>query len=276
MMRVRFIALIVAVAAAVVGAIPASASSSQFNPPKKYYLSLGDSVAFGFQHDKFYFELGSGTYSPGNFPGYTYEFGVDLQALRPGLTVVDYGCPGETTVSFTISCFFQDGAGIALHDRYAGKSQEQAALGFLHAHPGQVSPITVALGANDAQQGVSNSVIEQNLAQILSELRKAAPNAEIIVLQYYNPFYVVNPATDALAVALDASIGTAAGSAGARVANAFAVINDPSPPAPATEFTDVCLYTLMCPGGDIHPSDLGYTTIAGIFWDASGYARLTS
>jgi lysophospholipase L1-like esterase len=142
-----------------------------------------------------------------------------------------------------------------------------------------VSPITVALGANDAQQGVSNSVIQQNLTRILGELHKAAPNAEIIVLQYYNPFYVADPTTDALAMALDASIGAAASSVGARVANAFAVINDPNPPPPATEFLDVCFYTLMCVAGvapDIHPSDAGYTTIAGVFWNASGYARLTS
>lgn len=275
-MRARFLALIVAVVAAVVGTVPASASSSHFNPPKRYYLSLGDSVAFGFQHDKFYFELASGTYSPASFPGYTYAFGADLQAVRPALTVVDYGCPGETTVSYTIGCFFQDGFGIALHDGYAGKSQEQAALGFLRAHPGQVSPITVALGANDAQRGVSNNVIQQNLTRILGELRKAAPGAEIVVLQYYNPFYVVDPTTDALAIALDASIGAAASSVGARVADAFAVINNPSPTPPATEFSDVCLYTLMCPSGDIHPSDVGYTTIAAIFWDSSGYARLTS
>ena len=275
-MRVRFLTLVVAVAATIIGTVPASAASTQFNPPKKYYLSLGDSVAFGYQRDKLFSEVSGGTYSPANFPGYTYAFGADMQAVRPALTVVDYGCPGETTVSYTISCFFQDGLKIPLHDSYAGQSQEQAALGFLQAHRGQVSPITVSLGANDAQAGVSDSVIEQNLSRILGELRAAAPNAEIIVLQYYNPFYVTSPSSDALAIALDASIGAAASSAGARVANAFAVINNPSPPAPATEFTDVCLFTLMCPGGDIHPSDLGYTTIAGIFWDASGYARLTS
>ena len=276
MMLFRFLALVVGILAAVGGSVPASASSNQFNPPKKYYLSLGDSVAFGYQRDKLNSEVLRGTYSPSNFPGYTYAFGAHMQAVRPALTVVDYGCPGETTVSYIIGCFVQDGRGLPLHDGYAGRSQEAAALGFLQAHPGQVSPITVALGANDAQQGVSNSVIQQNLTQILGELRKAAPSAEIIVLRYYNPFYVVNPTTDALAIALDASIGAAASSAGARVADAFAVINNPSPPPPATEFADVCLYTLMCPGGDVHPSDLGYTTIAGVFWDASGYARLTS
>jgi lysophospholipase L1-like esterase len=279
MMRFRFLALVVGIVAAVGGTVPASASSNHFNPPKRYYLSLGDSVAFGYQRDKLNFEVATHTYSPSNFPGYTYAFGADMRAVRPALTVVDYGCPGETTVSYTLGCFAQDGQGLPLHDSYAGRSQEQAALAFLHAHHSQVSPITVALGANDAMNGVLDSVIQQNLTQILNKLRAAAPNAEIIVLQYYNPYYVVDPRTDARAMALDASIGAAASSVGARVANAFAVINDPNPTPPATEFSDVCFYTLMCVAGvafDIHPSDAGYTTIAGVFWDASGYARLTS
>ena len=61
----------------------------------------------------------------------------------------------------------------------------------------------------------------------------------------------------------------------ARTANAFTVFNNPALPPPATELTNVCRLTLMCPGGDIHPSDLGYATIAGTFWDAFGYERLT-
>lgn len=274
-MRVRLLTVVVAALATFIGTTPASAASIKFDPPKHYYLSLGDSVAFGFERDKFLAELATNSYSPGNFPGYTYAFGARLQSLSPDLMVLDYGCPGETTFSYAISCAFQDGLGLGVHDSYAGKSQEQAALSFLKAHPGQVSPITVALGANDAQHGVTDSVIQQNLTRILGELRAVAPDAEIIVLQYYNPFYVVDPATDAAVAALDASIAMAAASAGSRVANAFAVFNNPSPPPPATEFTDVCQLTLMCPGGDIHPSDLGYITIADIFWDASGYTRLT-
>src|ERR1700693_73341 len=101
-MLFRLLTLVVAVVAAVIGTVPASASSTQFNPPKKYYLSLGDSVAFGYHRDKLQSEVVRGTYSTGNFPGYTYAFGADLQSVRPALTVVDYGCPGETTVSYTI------------------------------------------------------------------------------------------------------------------------------------------------------------------------------
>jgi lysophospholipase L1-like esterase len=284
-MRARVLAALVAALAAVIGGVPVSADSLQFNPPKDFYMSLGDSVAFGFQHDKFFSELLAGTYSPSNFPGYSYPFGADMQVLRPGLHVVDYGCPGETTVSYMATCGFQ-AAGVALHDGYSGESQMQAALNFLHAHPGQVSPITISLGANDVQTClpaadptcIANqiAIVGQNMTTILAGLRAAAPNAEIIALQYYNPLFVVNPATDAFALALNGAIATAAASVGGRVANAFAVINAPP------EATNVCLYTLMCPGvytpegGDIHPSDPGYAVITGVFWNSSGYARLTS
>ncbi len=42
-MRNRALAALVAAAlAGVIGAVPASAGSPQFNPPKHFYLSLGD------------------------------------------------------------------------------------------------------------------------------------------------------------------------------------------------------------------------------------------
>jgi lysophospholipase L1-like esterase len=284
-MRTRLLAVLVAALAAVIGGVPASATSPQFNPPKQFYLSLGDSVAFGYQNDKFFSELVGGTFSPSNFPGYSYPFGADMQQLRPGLHVADFGCPGETTVSYMGTCAFQ-AAGLALHDGYSGESQMQAALNFLRAHHGQVSPITISLGANDVQSclpaadptciATEIATVGTNMTTILGALRAAAPNAEIIALQYYNPLFVVNPATDPFARELNSAIGAAAASADGRVANAFAVINAPP------EATNVCIYTLMCPGvytpegGDIHPSDPGYAVITGVFWNSSGYARLTS
>jgi lysophospholipase L1-like esterase len=278
-MYTRLVAVLSAALAAVMAGAPASAASPQFNPPKQFYLSLGDSVAFGYQDAKFKSELLAGTYSPSDFPGYTYQFGAAMQPFRPELKVVDYGCPGETTSSYMSACAFQ-ASGLALHDGYSGKSQMQAALDFLRAHPGQVSPITVSLGANDVEQcplppdatcvATEIATVGQNLATILASLRAAAPNAEIIALQYYNPLFVVDPASDAVIGALDEAIGAAAASAGGRVANAFAAINAPP------EGANVCIYTLMCPGGDIHPSDAGYAVINEAFWASSGYGLLTS
>ena len=285
-MRVRLLGLAAAGMAAagmavVVGTTPASADSGKFNPPKQYYLSLGDSLAFGYQQDKLITEFFSGRYSPSDFPGYTYAFGDLMRAVDPRLTVVDYGCPAETTISFTTACDFQDVDGVQLHDGYPGRSQESAALGFLRAHPGQVSPITVSLGGNDFFAGSSLADIQARLTRILRELRAAAPDAEIIVLQSYNPltFFVQDPIPDAVFSALNGVIGAAAASAGARTADVFAVFNNPNPPPPATELTNICMWTLICTPSPIapdgHATDSGYRKMADIFWEASGYGRLT-
>jgi lysophospholipase L1-like esterase len=203
-----------------------------------------------------------------------------MRAVDPKLTVVDYGCPAETTISFTTACDFQE-SGVQLHDGYPGRSQESAALDFLRAHRGQVSPITVSLGGNDFFAGSSLADIQTRLTRILGELRAAAPDAEIIVLQTYNPltFFAQDPVPDAAISALNGVIGAAAASAGARTADSFAVFNNPNPAPPATELTNICMWTLICSDGvngpDGHATDLGYQKIADIFWEASGYGRLT-
>ncbi len=283
-MRARIVVGLATCLVALVGTPPASAAASATGPPGQYYLSLGDSLAFGYQNARFQAEVAGGTYSPDTFPGYTYRFGEALQEIEPGLQVVDYGCPGETTVSFTTACAFQDVGGFALHDGYPGQSQEEAAIAFLQAHPGEVSPITVSLGVNDVTPaliacapdyaitcvGPYITTAATNLAVILGTLRYYAPDAEIIVLKYYDPYFITLGAqADALAQALDSAIGLAATSASADTADAFAAINEPKPPKTETE--SVCKYTLMCPAEDTHLSNPGYSLVARIFMRAAGY-----
>ena len=301
-MRARFLAAGVAVLAVLCGASPAAAASAKFNPPKRYYLSLGDSLAFGFQQalfgSEFYFDYPH-AYTPADFPGFAVPFAAAMRSVDPGLTLVNYGCPGETTASFKSGCAFQDGLGAALHDGYPGMSQEAAALGFIKAHPGQVSPITLSLGVNDVTSALLTCVIADDatpacvgppiaamavrLTSILDELRTAAPSAEIIVTMYYDPFFpVLGSTADTVALGLDSAIAGAAASARAMTANTFPVINAGYPTDPAGEETSVCTLTLMCTPppatltSDIHPSTAGYGAIAGVFWDSSGYGRLAS
>jgi hypothetical protein len=115
-----------------------------FDPPKQYYLALGDSLPYGFQQVKFDVGL-----SPSAFnTGYVDVFAARLRELRPNISVVNFGCPGETTTSFVAApCFFTTLGG-ALHDPFTG-SQLTAAVAFLRAHRGQVSPITLNLWGND-------------------------------------------------------------------------------------------------------------------------------
>lgn len=285
-MKRRLLVIGVAVTTMFIAAPPVSVGATAAGPPGQYYLSLGDSVAFGFQHDRFYSELLNNSYSPANFPGYTYRFGSVLQEINPSLQVVDFGCPGETTVSFL---GLEDSTcptpNYLLHDTYSGLTQAEAAADFLLAHSGQVSPITVSLGVNDVTPALTYcapnfspacvgpyiSAAITNLAYILGTLRSLAPSAEIIVLKYYDPYAVtaIGAQADLLAQTFDTYIGAAAASASADTIDAFAAINVPN--APFTETQSVCKYTLMCPGGDIHPSNPGYSLLARLFEQAAGY-----
>ena len=74
-----------------------TASGPVYQPPQSYYLALGDSMAYGFQPTKA---------KPGARPsdfdtGYVDVFAARLRKLSPKIQVVNYGCPGESTVTFT-------------------------------------------------------------------------------------------------------------------------------------------------------------------------------
>jgi lysophospholipase L1-like esterase len=270
------LALLSAAAMFVLAAAPAAASTPQFDPPKSFYLALGDSLAFGYQQYKF----------NANFPaedpsvfssGYVNDFSAMLQAVNPSLQTVNFGCPGETTATFLAGPCLYEAAGFPLHNGYSG-AQMDAALNFLRDHPGQVSPITIDIGADDVRAcnfdpgcvpgAIATAV--NNLSTILSKLRAAAPDAEIIVMTYYNPYALIDPSTNTGAEALNAAIAADATAAGGRVADAFTPF-DLAAAEPAT----LCALTLMCtPLQDIHASDAGYMVIAQQFWSASDYSKL--
>jgi lysophospholipase L1-like esterase len=280
-------------------ALAPTAQASNVDPPKHFYLALGDSAAFGIQLGKFFQELSTGTYDPRTFnTGYVDDFAARLrsvgqdEALQAGddsrgnrqIETVNLSCPGETTDSFTKSCLFKV-LGFALHTDYSG-SQESAALSFLRTHPGQVSPITIDLGLADAllpcagptflvdvacihttMPGALQS-LRQNLPDILADLKQASPSSEIIVMTYYNPFFVEDTSTDALISPLNEEIASIAAARKVRVADAFKPFN-----RSGNEADTLCTLTLMCPNRDYHPSDAGYKVIAQQFWTASGYGR---
>jgi hypothetical protein len=57
-----------------------------------------------------------------------------------------------------------------------------------------------------------------------------------------------------------------------RFADPFAVFNPQGDPA--AELTAICTLTLLCSEGDDHPSDAGYSTLAGIVFESTSYGRL--
>jgi lysophospholipase L1-like esterase len=243
------------------------------------YLALGDSLAFGYSQAKF------NSLFPNENPaayntGYVDDFGKILKVLNPSLQIVNDGCPGETTDSFIHGpCAYQ--LAFPLHHPYSGgpaSSQLSDALAYLGAHPGNVSPITLDIGANDALgviKGVCNlepaciaanapalfTHIATNLGAILAQLRGAAPNAQIIVLGLYNPFGSTIAGADQLTAQLNTTMAAVAGGAGARFADPLPLFNPPGP----LEQPTICLLTNMCtPLVDIHPTDLGYAVLAGV------------
>lgn len=254
---------------------PAAASAPLFNPPKQYYLALGDAQPYGFQLAKLLAQVPN--VDPASFnTGYVDDFSAMLRKIRPDIQTVNYSCPQESTISFlgAAPCiWFLPPYGFSrstLHNPYPG-SQMDAALAFLHAHPGQVSPITLTLGGVDAallHQPMDQ--IQGRLGQIVGALRQAAPDAEIIMMQYYNAAAVADPSSNALTQALNAVIANVAGANGARLADTFTPYNLSSPQPQM-----LCKLTLFCtPLQDIHATDLGYSVSAEQFWKASGYDRL--
>ena len=255
----------------------------KFDPPKRYYLALGDSVAYGYQQSK----VDAGLPPSAFDTGYVDVFAARLRLIRPGLTVVDYGCPQESTASFILGPCPQNARGFPLHDAFSG-SQLRAATAFLRRHPGQVSPITLSLGGQDISDftdscGGDFTCIENgapaeigtmaaSFRVILARLRAAAPDAEIIITGAWDGNIGYFAEADPLFQALNTALTAAASSERARFADTFAVFNPQADPT--AETNAICALTLLCTEGDGHPSDAGYAAIAGAVFDASGYARL--
>ncbi len=143
----QLIPLTVALVLALPAAAAVAKSTSQgpvYQPPQSYYLALGDSMAYGFQPTKA--KPGA---PPSDFDtGYVDVFAASLRKLSPKIQVVNYGCPGESTVTFARGGCHGLADGVKLHNAFRG-SQLKAAQSFLRAHPGKVSPITVTLWGGD-------------------------------------------------------------------------------------------------------------------------------
>jgi lysophospholipase L1-like esterase len=243
--------------------------------PQTYYLALGDSITYGFQPNKA---------KPGARPsdfdtGYVDLFAARLRKISPDIQVVNYGCPGESSVTFTRGGCPTLAEGVKLHDPFRG-SQLKAALSFLRAHRGQVSPITLTLWGGDlaplsakgkrAPSAIASFASRFN--SILQRLRAAAPTAEIIVTGAWNPEADRLKQTQPLYRSLDAAIARAAAGSRARVANMFGALNGSG--NVRTQKARLCALTFYCSkGGDPHPTDAGYRAMADAFLAASGYPR---
>jgi lysophospholipase L1-like esterase len=270
-------------ASAAVGDSAATAQGppGQFNPPKRYYLALGDSITFGYQTHKVHPGVPASAFNT----GYVDVFAAKLSSIRPGIEVVNYGCPAESTSSFIHGGCPWTATGGPLHVDYQG-SQLDAAVSFLRAHRGQVSPITLHLFGKDISDFVAScsgdfGCIQQNapaaisafagrLRLIVQALRRAAPDAEILVISGWNSRVDFIAESDPLIQGVVRAMNAVATSERAMFVDLIPLFN-PNPNS--ARLAALCALTLICAERDSHPSDTGYAAIADAVWKASGYTR---
>lgn len=270
---------------------PAPVGAGQL-PAGSTYLALGDSLAYGMQVGKLRQQLAAGSVHAGSFDtGYVDVLAADLKPVSPGVQVVDLGCPGESTASFIAGPCAYATTGkpftttkLPLHVGYAG-AQLAAATDYLSSHTGAVKLITLDVGINDLRAvqiacpegaGFADCVAaglpaalertKANLRTILSHLRIEAPDATLLVLNYYNWLAVTDPATDRVVEQLNDAIATAASESGAKLVDVFTAFN-----RTGNQRERLCELTLFCgPTRDLHPSDAGYRVIGGLLAVALG------
>ena len=178
----RFAALVASVSVFVFAA--AAGASAAVRP--SYYLSLGDSLAQGYQPIG-----GPRTFAVLPIYGYEQGYANQLFKLERGrytqLQLVKLGCGGESTVSMVYGS--QDpevAASCGPPSFYAarypnGGTQLAEATAFLEAHRGSVAFVTLDIGANDITGAGGIEPIFSNLPLILTDLRAAAgPGVPII------------------------------------------------------------------------------------------------
>ncbi|MFC1413793.1 SGNH/GDSL hydrolase family protein [Streptacidiphilus sp. N1-12] len=247
--------------------------------PPHYYVSLGDSLAAGYQPDV----------HTNTSLSYTDQLYTQLKKHDPRLVHIKLGCSGETTGTMI------DG-GICSYP--GATSQLDAAVKFLRAHRGEVRYVTLDIGANNVDGCLAGGAIDQacttagvatvgtQLPQIAGALRRAGGGSpEYVGMNYYDPFLAVwltGPAGQALAqqsTALSTVLnGVIAkglhrnGFALADVSKAFSTddftdqVTLPGVGAVPLNVARICAWTWECtPYHDIHANPTGYGVLAAAF-----------
>ncbi|WP_024794434.1 SGNH/GDSL hydrolase family protein [Tomitella biformata] len=274
-MQPRRVRSAILTAALVVVGAALVASPAAAEQPATYYVSMGDSLAAGYQ------PAGNARIS------YTDKIYAALKAGEPGLVHINFGCDGETSVTMVNGgkCTYEGAA-----------SQLDAAAQFVGAHRGEVKYVTNNIGANDIYRCVSGSTpdigcivtnlaaIQSNLATVDSGLRDAGGNDAVYVgMTYYNPMLaswlkggtsrVIAAGTTAANNILTQTIALTNSANGWKTAdvseafsnNDFTQVDLPGVGAVPKNVAQVCTWTWMCKLGDIHANDAGHQVIADTF-----------
>lgn len=245
--------------------------------PKANYLALGDSLGYGFQPN-------------GDFNhGYADDFLSNL-ASQGSRTLENLSCSGETTITM-----INGGCIDKIQNKvfYAG-SQLQAAVNFLHAHSGQVSPVTLDVGADNfllnndvdttnAPNCTLSSRFTGDLARMDSDLSgtilpqltaaltvNGQRTGDLIIPNYYDPEQNLCPNLVSVSQEINQHIASDASSFGVIIVDIFTAFGGPATPNPN-------IATLTWIGSNfplalaIHPRSVGYQLMATTIEKAVGY-----
>lgn len=261
MRRLRSI-LVTAVTLATSASLLAATGPSYAGPPPPatgWYLALGDSVAAGYQP-------GTGADLEGGYADNVLDHLRDDEKTQ----LRNLACPGETSAGLVGGggpCAYEEG------------SQLDQALVFLRAHDDQVRLVTISIGANDVTPCLGRPAAEiqacvgQRLQQVAANLgatidavHAAAPDAQVVVTEYHNPFIVVGALAElsatfhAVLLQVLNQVALAHDAEVAGVAAAF--LSYPTWGSLSVAQATICATTWMCSVGDIHPNDAGYDLYA--------------
>jgi lysophospholipase L1-like esterase len=289
--------LVAVLALLIAAAIPTLAEAKE---PRKFYVSLGDSLSVGVQQDA------TGTNVLTNH-GYSQQLAKKVKRVK----LVEFGCANTTTEEFIkgAKCAFP-----AHNPGYKNNSPKTSQLAtaerFLRKNRKRIAFVTIDLGANDVltcgeggtidvdcvTRGVAD--IRENVPQIAKRLRKAAgKQVPMAAMTQYDPFLEQWFHGDIGKVIAQASVDLARDQVNpaitegfkerkfkiARVAEAFDTY---VPFENTTTFAgqtgvpvavaQICRLTAMCRpppfGPDPHATDEGYAVIAAAFREALGKA----
>jgi lysophospholipase L1-like esterase len=250
--------------------------------PGSRYLSLGDSVTFGYEEPGVV--PAPNYHNASSFHGYPEQLGAAQH-----VTVANPACPGETSSSLidataqSNGCENSPGGSSAsyrkhfpLHVHYKG-SQLAYALAYLHAHH-NVRLVSLMIGANDyfvcvettkdgcaraSEQHAVLDRISRNVRRILSDIRnKAGYHGQLAVVNYYSLNYSV-AAVNAQSMTLNRVMDAAAKPFHVVVADGYGELKAAAAQSAGSSCNAGLLTQLGTPGKcGIHPSYTGQALLA--------------
>ncbi len=259
---------------------------------KKFYVSIGDSYAAGYQ------PIPGRKFGHITTAGFAYRVAATGSVAGKRLQLVNFGCAGATTTSVleATGCpaiLLGPGA-----PSYPTQTQAAAAVSFIKAHRSDIGLVTISISGNDVTKcGLDPNptacltqalvTVKANLRTLLTELRAATGSSVPIVGITYPdvllggyvsgnakaksivPISVtafkalINPALKAEYDRASATFVDVTAATGAYIPLTQTTSQRPYGTVPVA-VAKVCQLTWYCQLKDIHPHDSGYQLIADL------------